>query len=522
MSARKEPTKSGLTRRQIFWERLWASTILLYTIVATLIVWKTLSKYGVNILVFFIIDAITSWTYGIATARLLLSVLKGDWKTVRKWALAAAVSFITPQVYILASARHAPRDVYIIVIAVITILILFALSTLLLQIRKSKLVARPLVLIAPDKFKGTLSAREVADALGRGLSKRVNVRKVPLADGGEGSIEAILGAGFEVLTLAASIPSALSRPARMARKGDLFFIEAAEFCGLRYVTGDSDPMGATTLGVGYAVLAAMDLGAKKIVLGVGGTSSTDGGSGFLTGVGARLLSGTGDLIPSGGGGLTSLVEVDLSALDPRLKEVEIILASDVDTPLLGSSGSAKLFAPQKGASPDQVEILEMNLTHLLSVLENQENMWSQRARSASLASGSGAGGGLGFAALLLGATRVPGADYILDLLSVNDLLAQSILVVTGEGALDKQSIAGKLPVALAARARSRGIPVTAVVGTCQLTEKESNLAGFTHVCALDRMDPNCANDRELSIRLLTEIGRTLAIPHLTTSQPSLG
>lgn len=521
MPVRKVNSGSGLTRRQIFWERLWASTILLYTIVATLIVWKTLSKYGVNVLVFFVIDAITSWTYGIATARLLLSVIKGDWKIVRKWSLAAALSFITPQVYILTSARHAPRDVYLIVVVVIALLILFALATLLLQIRKSRRVERPLVLIAPDKFKGTLSATEVADALGRGLSPRVNVRIVPVADGGEGSIDAIISAGFEVLTLDLSIPSALSRPARMARKNDLFFIEAAEFCGLRYVSGDPDPMGATTLGVGYAVQAAMDLGAKKIVLGVGGTSSTDGGSGFLIGLGAKFLSGTGDLIPSGGGGLTSLSEVDLSALDPRLTGVEIILAADVDTPLLGSSGSAKLFAPQKGAAPNQVDILELGLTRLVSVLENQGNMWSERARSAALALGSGAGGGLGFAALLLGATRVPGADYILDLLSVDDLLSQSILVVTGEGALDKQSMAGKLPVALAARARIRGIPVAAVVGTCQLTEEESLLAGFAHVYALDQLDPHCATDRELSIHLLKEIGSTMALPLLTTYQAEL-
>ena len=280
-------------------------------------------------------------------------------------------------------------------------------------------------------------------------------------------------------------------------------------------------MGATTLGIGYAVLAAIDLGAQRIILGVGGTSSTDGGSGFLIGLGARFLGESGAPIPAGGGGLTSLANVDFSDLDPRLAEVEIILASDVDTPLLGSSGSAKLFAPQKGATPNQVEILELGLSRLVSVLENQENVWGERARSASLALGSGAGGGLGFAALLLGAIRVPGADYILDLLNVDDLLSHSILVVTGEGALDKQSMAGKLPVALAARARLRGIPAIAVVGSCQLTEEESLLAGFTHIYALDRLDPHCATDQDLSIRLLQKIGRSMPLPQLTTSQASL-
>jgi hypothetical protein len=138
MVAKNQDTGAKLTRRQTLWERLWASTILLYTVVATLIVWRTLGKYGVNVFLFFIIDAITSWTYGISTARLLLNVIKRQWKAARKWAWASATSFVTPQIYILASARHAPRDVYLIVIAVITLLILFAVISVLLQIRSSR------------------------------------------------------------------------------------------------------------------------------------------------------------------------------------------------------------------------------------------------------------------------------------------------------------------------------------------------------------------------------------------------
>lgn len=126
------------TKRQRFWERIWASSILLYTIVATLIVWRTLSKYGVNPIVFFVIDAITSWTYGISTARLLLTVIKKEWTTSRKWAGASAISFILPQLYVLISARHAPRDVYIIVLSVIAVLTLFVIGSLLLQIRKTR------------------------------------------------------------------------------------------------------------------------------------------------------------------------------------------------------------------------------------------------------------------------------------------------------------------------------------------------------------------------------------------------
>lgn len=375
----------------------------------------------------------------------------------------------------------------------------------------TEIASLPTILIAPDKFKGTLSAREVTAALAAGLSARANVREIPLADGGEGSIEAIIGAGFQVHTLDPSIPSTHSRPAHIARKGDLFFIEAAEFCGLRYMTGKPNPMAATTLGVGYAVRAALDMGARTIVIGVGGTSSTDGGSGFLMGLGASFLGETGDPISLGGGGLNSLAHVDFSDLDPRLANVEIILASDVDTPLLGPSGSAALFAPQKGATPDEVETLEFGLTRLDTVLESRSDRWAEQAESAASTPGSGAGGGLGFAALLIGATRVPGADYILDLLGIDDLLAQSELLITGEGALDHQSLAGKLPVALAARARSHNVPVIAVVGTCRLTEEEYKLAGFDHLYALDELDSNCATDRELSMKLLGEIGTLIKI-----------
>ena len=142
MATKSHRSGAKLTRRQIFWERLWASTILLYTVVATLVVWRTLGKYGVNVFLFFVIDGITSWTYGIATARLVVNVIKREWKAARKWTLASAISFVTPQIYILASARHAPRDVYIIVIAVITFLILFAALSLILQIRRSQRMAK--------------------------------------------------------------------------------------------------------------------------------------------------------------------------------------------------------------------------------------------------------------------------------------------------------------------------------------------------------------------------------------------
>ena len=366
------------------------------------------------------------------------------------------------------------------------------------------------VLIAPDKFKGTLSAKEVADALGAGLAAKTDVRIIPLADGGDGSLDAVAAAGFDVVELDSAIKSATSMPARIARKGDVFFVESAEFCGLRPVSGTLDPLGASTLGIGQAVRAAMDLGARTVVLGVGGTASTDGGVGFLMGLGAKFFTETGETIPLGGGGLFILAKVDFTGLDPRLADTDMILASDVESPLLGPSGAAKLFSPQKGADPLQVEVLELGLIRLVKVLKSGTKFWTERNRIASEAPGSGAGGGLGFAALLVGAIRVSGADYILDLLEIDEVLAECDLVLTGEGALDAQSLAGKLPVALASRARALNIPVFAVVGRCDLSADECLAEGISQVYALDKMNPACANNPDLSLKLLTQIGSEIA------------
>ncbi len=366
------------------------------------------------------------------------------------------------------------------------------------------------VLVAPDKFKGTLTAKEVADALAAGLIAKADVKIIPLADGGDGSIDAIAAAGFEVIELDPAIESATGVPAKIARKGDVFFVESAEFCGLRYVSGPLDPLGASTLGIGQAVRAALDLGARTIVLGVGGTSSTDGGAGFLMGLGVKFFNETGEMIPLGGGGLFILAKADFSGLDPRLSDVDLILASDVDSPLLGSAGAARRYSPQKGADPLQVEVLELGLSRLVKVLKSGTKYWTERNRIASTASGSGAGGGLGFAALLIGAIRVSGADYILDLLELDDLLPECDLVITGEGALDEQSLSGKLPIALARRARALNIPVYAVVGTCRLRDEDLVSAGISRVFTLDQMDSRCVHDSDLSLRLLNQIGEEIS------------
>ena len=365
------------------------------------------------------------------------------------------------------------------------------------------------VLIAPDKFKGTLSAKAVASALNAGVSLTAHVREIPLADGGEGSIEAISVAGFHLHELNSSVSSSFTQPATIASKDGVFFIEAAEFVGNRQMKGKLDPLGVSTFTIGHAARAALDLGAHTIVLGVGGTYGTDGGVGFLMGLGAKFLAETSVAIPFGGGGLSILASADFSGLDPRLADAKIILASDVDSPLLGETGAAHLFSPQKGADPRQVEFLEQGLSHLVNVLGTNTKYWAKKSRVAKTSPGAGAGGGLGFAVLLIGGTRVSGAEFILDLLEIDEALLGCDLVITGEGRLDQQSLAGKLPVAIANRARRLKIPVIAVVGSSGLSADETKRAGISKVFALDQMDARCAHDPALSLQLLTQIGESI-------------
>lgn len=367
------------------------------------------------------------------------------------------------------------------------------------------------VLIAPDKFKGTLSAREVAEALGAGFASSLDVRLLPLADGGDGSLEAAYRAGFELVELDPTIATATSKPARIARKGDVFFVESAEFCGPRHPRSAQDPLSANTLGVGLAVKAALGLGARTIVLGVGGTASTDGGVGFLTGLGANFLTEAEEPIALGSSGLSALSIADFSELDERIANVEIILASDVDSPLLGSAGAARQYAPQKGATAAQVEVLALGIEQVVKILKMAGGVWAERTKFAIDAPGSGAGGGLGFATLLLGATRVSGADYFLDLLDFDTALGDCDVVVTGEGCLDEQSLAGKLPIVLAARARALHIPVIAVVGKNQLNEDERARVGISRIYVLDQRDPRCVDDPELSKQLLMRIGEEISL-----------
>lgn len=372
------------------------------------------------------------------------------------------------------------------------------------------------VLLAPDKFKGCLTAAQVAAAVAAGLLDSrpdVEVVQLPVADGGDGTVAAALSAGFarrEVVTVG---PTGLPVHTSYAVRGHRAVVELADVVGLARLPGQRpDALGASTFGLGVVVRDALDRGASEIVLGLGGSASTDGGAGLVQALGASLTDPAGHQLPPGGAALTRLDGLDLTTLQARIDGVRFVVACDVDNPLLGPSGAAAVFGPQKGAGPAEVEQLAAALTSWARVVAD--------AIGADLADrpGAGAAGGTGFAALaLLGAELRPGIELVLDLVGFDRLLARTDLVITGEGSLDEQSVAGKAPVGVA-RAAGRvdpPPPVVAVAGRSTLSATRLQQAGITHAYSLQELEPDPAVSIAHAPALLRVVGATIAREWLT-------
>lgn len=329
----------------------------------------------------------------------------------------------------------------------------------------------PRVLLAPDSFKGGLSAREVVRELGAGLravDPEVHLIPCPLADGGEGTVDVLAGLGAVVRRKAVTGPLGRAVPACWAELDGVAYVEVAQAAGHALVERQdaATALAASTTGVGELVAAALDAGCRRLVLTVGGSASTDGGAGMLRALGARLLDARGRSVPGGGAGLLSVDRVDLSGLDPRLGRVPVTVACDVANPLLGAWGSATVFGPQKGAGPGEVPVLDSALRRWVAALDV---VAAAPVRQIADQPGSGAGGGIGFAAMaVLGAAHACGADLILDLLDVDSALHTADFVITGEGSFDHQTLRGKAPGVLARRARARAVPVAVVAGAVAL------------------------------------------------------
>ncbi|MFE0965433.1 glycerate kinase [Streptomyces fungicidicus] len=349
------------------------------------------------------------------------------------------------------------------------------------------------MLVAADKFKGSLTAVEVAERVTAGLRRVVpelEVEALPVADGGDGTVAAAVAAGFARREVRVAGPLGDEVTAAYALRGDTAVVEMAEASGLqRLPAGVFAPLTASTYGSGELLRAALDAGARTIVFGVGGSATTDGGAGMLSALGARFVTAAGEPVAPGGGGLAELASADLSRLDPRLASVEFVLASDVDNPLTGPKGAPAVYGPQKGASPEDVETLDTALTHFVKVLEGAVG---EKAAACAASPGAGAAGGIGFGALLLGAGFRPGIEVMLDVLGFAPALERADLVITGEGSLDEQTLHGKAPAGVAAAARAAGREVVAVCGRLALPPEALGRAGIRRAYALTDLEPDVA------------------------------
>jgi len=324
------------------------------------------------------------------------------------------------------------------------------------------------IVIAPDSFKESLSALEAATQIEAGFREVFpawSYVKVPVADGGEGTVAALVAAtGGRVVGRTVTGPLGAPVEAFFGITGDgrTGIVEMAAASGLALVpAGRRDPLAATSYGVGELLLAALDAGARKLIVGVGGSASNDGGAGMAQALGVRLLDAHGRALDPGvgGGALATLARIDASGLDPRLRQCAIQVACDVDNPLTGPAGASAVFGPQKGATPALVAQLDANLQHYATVIEADLGI--------ALAGlpGGGAGGGLGAALVaFLGAQLRPGADIVAEALGLDALVADADLVITGEGRLDRQSVHGKTPLGVARIAKRHGKPVVAIAG----------------------------------------------------------
>ncbi|MGJ7515858.1 glycerate kinase [Pseudomonas baetica] len=369
------------------------------------------------------------------------------------------------------------------------------------------------IVIAPDSFKDSLSAQGVADAIALGLREvwpDAQLIKCPMADGGEGTVAAVLAAcGGEHQRAEVRGPLGDVANARMGWLPDTrtAIIEMAEASGLQLVPIDQrDACNSSTFGTGQLIRFALDVGAQRIILAIGGSATNDGGAGAMQALGMKLFDAQGQPLAPGGLALAKLFRIDLSELDPRLKNVRFDIAADVDNPLCGPHGASAVFGPQKGATPQQVQLLDHALGHFA---DHCAKVLGKDVRDEP---GSGAAGGLGFAAkAFLGAQFMPGVEVVAELVGLAEAVDGADLVITGEGRFDAQTLRGKTPFGVAQIARKRGVPVIVIAGS--LGEDYQALYGhgidaaFSLVSGPITLKEACMNAPRLLRERATDIAR---------------
>ena len=347
------------------------------------------------------------------------------------------------------------------------------------------------ILVAPDKFRGTLTARQAAEAVATGWRRTRpgdDLDLVPMADGGEGTMQALTQAlGGRIVP--ATVTGPLGDPVEAAfglasaDRARLGVVEMATASGLALVPpARRDVLSATTRGTGELMALAIDAGADRLVVCIGGSATNDGGAGMAAALGARLLDETGASIADGGQALAGLAHIDLTSLHPGLARATVVGACDVDNPLVGPSGASAVYGPQKGASPDDVAALDRALGHLAAVV--------QRDLGVDLRDepGAGAAGGLGFGLLAFcGARLRPGVEVVMDAVGLPRRIAAADLVITGEGSLDEQSLHGKVPAGVLGTCELAGVPVAIVCGRSTI-----EVPGVTVVSLTERLGERAA------------------------------
>ena len=371
------------------------------------------------------------------------------------------------------------------------------------------------IVIAPQAFKGSISALRVAEMMADGVrrvSPDAHIEMVPVADGGDGTLETLVEAsGGEIRSSDVMGPLGETRTAVWGAMGDglTAVIEMARTSGLALVAvEDRNPLVATTYGLGQAIRDALDSGFRRFILGIGGSATNDAGAGMAQALGARLMDAAGDDLPPGGAALADLDRVDLSGLDPRIAESDVAVACDVTNPLTGSVGASAVYGPQKGATPEMVEQLDAALAHMASVVRRDLGVEIDEVPGAGAAGGLG-GGMIGF----LGGHLEAGVDIVLETVGLEGRLDGADLVMTGEGSVDYQTVYNKAPIGVARLARARGIPVVAIVGSLGERYREVHDHGIDAVLAItsrpmtleeasERVDELVTDAAEQAMRLM--------------------
>ncbi len=335
------------------------------------------------------------------------------------------------------------------------------------------------ILVASGAFKQSLTAAEACKTIADGLKQsglEAQIELLPIADGGNGTLDAFLATGGKRIGLEVLDP--LLRPVLaeygLVEGGKTAVIEMALASGLELLQpSELNPLIASTYGTGQLMADALDRGVTRIILGLGGSATVDGGMGCLNALGVRLLNESGEQIGPGGGGLADIASIDDTTLDPRWQEVSIVIASDVENPTLGEKGAARIFGPQKGADCELVEVLERNLSHCFTVIKEQLGPDLRQVRGGG-AAGAFAAGLMAF----LSCELVSGIELVLSHNRFAERLADSALVITGEGQMDSQTIDGKGPIGLAQLAREHGVPTIALVGGLNIDDSLLHDAGI--------------------------------------------